>query len=254
MSPDSDVLPGQRTLLACWDALTLISPGARLVETEGAVAAVFPAWEPLNNAILSGRAGETGDGAAGELRSLYEEAGVMAWALWRPTRVRDVEAPDALSTLGGLTRDTTTLVMQAVLAPELPKDPAVAPASIAAVASLDQDARMTLEDLGQTDGVPGLAGWALLHEGIAVASAWSYVHEGDCGIFAVETLPHMRRRGFAGRLMRHVLAEARSQGATTASLQSTRMGQPLYESLGFTAAGRYEEWICQEVGAVRSPS
>jgi hypothetical protein len=40
-----------------------------------------------------------------------------------------------------------------------------------------------------------------------------------------------------------VLADAWHKGARTASLQSTRMGQPLYESLGFTAVGRYEEWI-----------
>ena len=42
-----------------------------------------------------------------------------------------------------------------------------------------------------------------------------------------------------------MLADARSQGAASASLQSTRMGQPLYETLGFAAAGRYEEWIWQ---------
>jgi hypothetical protein len=45
--------------------------------------------------------------------------------------------------------------------------------------------------------------------------------------------------------MAHVLADACHHGARTASLQSTRMGQPLYESLGFAAVGRYEEWISQ---------
>jgi hypothetical protein len=48
--------------------------------------------------------------------------------------------------------------------------------------------------------------------------------------------------GFGRTLMEHVLADAKARGATTATLQSTRMGQTLYESLGFTAAGRYEEW------------
>ena len=64
-------------------------------------------------------------------------------------------------------------------------------------------------------------------------------------------LRHLCRRDVAGlatqgvgrTLMEHVLADARRRGARTASLQSTRMGQPLYESLGFTPVGRYEEWV-----------
>jgi hypothetical protein len=45
--------------------------------------------------------------------------------------------------------------------------------------------------------------------------------------------------------MEHVLADAQHRGARTATLQSTRMGLPLYNSLGFAPAGRYEEWISQ---------
>lgn len=104
---------------------------------------------------------------------------------------------------------------------------------------------MTAGDLGDSDGVPGLAGWALLEDGRVASTAWSFVHDGDCGIYGVETLTAFRRRGLASRLMRHMLADARSQGAATARLQSTRIGQPLYASLGFTPAGRYEEWIWQ---------
>jgi hypothetical protein len=35
------------------------------------------------------------------------------------------------------------------------------------------------------------------------------------------------------------MADARHRGARTASLQSTEMGRPLYESLHFEPAGRY---------------
>ncbi|MET9957275.1 GNAT family N-acetyltransferase [Streptomyces sp. NPDC006339] len=45
------------------------------------------------------------------------------------------------------------------------------------------------------------------------------------------------RRGVGRRLMRHVLAEA---GDTPLSLYATSNGQPLYEQLGFTSAGRSE--------------
>jgi GNAT superfamily N-acetyltransferase len=243
MGTTTTVLPGQRTLLACWEALTWLSPGARIVETPGALAAVFPSWEPLNNAIL--RPGHDEQSETADLRALYEEVSVPVWALWRTSDTRDLDTPDASGPLGELKRDTTTLVMHTTLAPGLRKHASVVPASIDTVARFDDDVTMTAADLGEPEGVPGLAGWALLHDGLIVAMAWTYLHDGDCGVYGVSTLPQWRRRGFAKVLMEHMLADAQAQGATTASLQSTRMGQPLYESLGFTAAGRYEEWIWQ---------
>ena len=246
MSTTTTVLPGQRTLLACWEALTGLSPGAHIAETHGALAAVFPSWASLNNAILKDGHSEASEAAeAVKLHALYNEAGVPVWALWRATETPDLDTPDAAGALGELKRDTTTLVMQTTLAPGLRKHDGVAPASIDTVARLDDDVRMSAADLGEPEGIPGLAGWALLHEGLIVATAWTFVHDGDCGVYGVSTLPQWRRRGFAKRLMEHMLADAQAQGAITASLQSTRMGQPLYEALGFTADGRYEEWIWQ---------
>jgi len=52
--------------------------------------------------------------------------------------------------------------------------------------------------------------------------------------------------------MEHVLADAQRRGARTATLQSTRMGLPLYESLGFEPVGRYEEWVSR--AAVSRPA
>ena len=37
--------------------------------------------------------------------------------------------------------------------------------------------------------------------------------------------------------------DAQRRGARTATLQSTRMGQTMYVSLGFAPVGRYEEWV-----------
>jgi ribosomal protein S18 acetylase RimI-like enzyme len=85
----------------------------------------------------------------------------------------------------------------------------------------------------------------MVHDDVAVSCAWSFLHERDCGIYTVGALPAWRRRGLARSLVEHVLADAAHRGARTATLQSTRMGKPLYESLGFEPAGRYEEWISQ---------
>lgn len=242
MNNDIGELPGQKTLLACWGALAQLSPGARVARLDGVVAAVFPSWAPLNNAILrDDRGSPTTETEV--LRRVYDEAGVPVWALWRPATTPDLDTADTAPALGELKRDTTTLVMQMSLKDQFRLHPAVVPAPIAAVAELGEDVPLAADKIGVTEGVPGLSGWALIHDDIAVAAAWSFVHGSDCGIYSVETLTPWRRRGFARSLMAHMLADAKDRGARTATLQSTRMGRPLYESLGFTAAGRYEEWI-----------
>jgi GNAT superfamily N-acetyltransferase len=77
--------------------------------------------------------------------------------------------------------------------------------------------------------------------GFALASAWTFRHRTDCGIYAVGTVTAWRRRGLATALLQHVLSVARAGGAKTATLQSTPNAQHLYESLGFVPAGRYEK-------------
>jgi hypothetical protein len=133
MSEVDVALPGQETLIASWDALARTSPGARVTRSSTLVVAVFPAWEPLNNAIVLG----ADDGAAvssvgSELRSLYAEAGLDAWALWVPSRATDLDATDETRGVDGFKRDTTTLVMQATLRPGLSLHDRVVRASLAA--------------------------------------------------------------------------------------------------------------------------
>ena len=238
-------LPGQETLLACWRTLAKLSPGARLVHSVVAAAAVFPSWAPLNNAItLHGRdSASAATAASEELASVYADAGVDVWALWVPSRAADLDAPDAVHEVRGLARDTTTLVMQAVVPRGCRLQDGVVPASIGAATRAAGDEPVPAGDLGQPETAPGLSAWVMVQDDVAVAGAWSFLHEEDCGIYAVGTLPGWRRRGFARALVEHVLADARRRGARTATLQSSRMAQRLYESLGFDPVGRYEEWV-----------
>jgi GNAT superfamily N-acetyltransferase len=239
----SSELPGQATLLACWASLTQLSAGARLVDSPWAHTAVFPAWVPLNNAILRhAEDSQARSAAVAAVRDVYAESGVEAWAVWVPSQVTDLDAPDPVPEIAGLERDTTTLVMQRSLSADLRATGIVRRTSVA-TATRATDAEVPVADLAPPDGLPGLSAWVLVHGEAAVAGAWSFLHDEDCGIFTVGTAPAGRRHGFARALVEHVLADAWGSGARTATLQSTRMGQPLYERLGFTAAGRYEEWV-----------
>jgi GNAT superfamily N-acetyltransferase len=236
-------LPGQGTLIASWRALAARSPGAEVVISPRVVAAVFPRWSVLNNAIALDATDAAAAGAvAREVSEFYADTGPDTWALWIPSGARDFDAPDTLASVGTLERDTTTLVMHADLRADLRSSPAVVRTSVAA-ANVAGDEPLAAAELAEPDRGAGIEGWALVHESAAVAGAWSSIHDRDCGIYAVGTVPEWRRRGFGRALVEHVLADARRRGARTTTLQSTRMGQRLYESLGYMAAGRYEEWV-----------
>lgn len=243
-------LPGQDTLLGSWQALARLSRGAWVVNAPTVAAAIFPAWAPLNNAILLDTAHGWGAGVS-VATSLFADAGIDAWALWVPSRATDFATVDGLSDVPGFTRDVTTLVMQATLTPGLSPGQGVVRTSVAAVAGLTDDHPMRAVELPDPDALLGLDAWVMTYDEIAVAGAWSFLHGTDCGIYAVETLPGWRRRGLARALVEHVLADAYHRGARTATLQSTPMGQPLYEALGFRPVGRYDEWVPQKASSSR---
>ena len=52
----------------------------------------------------------------------------------------------------------------------------------------------------------------------------------------VYTKPDYRRKGISKRMVEIIIDEAKENGVTEISLDSTEMGRPLYEALGFTAS------------------
>lgn len=236
-------LAGQETLIGSWRALARLSAGARLQRRPGTLAAVFPNWAALNNAILLDRPGTAAAAAAAaDLRGVFDDSGVDSWALWLPSHSAGFAAPDAVHEVEGMVRDTTTLVMELDIAQQLPRDARVVRTSVAA-ATRATDEPVPAGELPGPDADSDMDAWVLVQDGAAVAGAWSHLRDTDCGVYAVGTVPASRRRGRARALMQHVLADASDRGARTATLQSTPMGEPLYRSLGFIAVGRYEEWV-----------
>jgi ribosomal protein S18 acetylase RimI-like enzyme len=236
-------LNGQRTVVACWRALGTSSPGSIVLETPESVVALFPSFAPWNNAIVLSPHEVDLAAEVEHVSGVYRHAQVDSWAFWIPSPEVTFEAADAISEIPGLTRDTTTLVMEANASENSPVFAA------ARAVPIDDAIRATDEpvpthELGDIDiDDARLAGWVAVDGDVAIAGAYRYLHGSDCGIYAVGTVPDYRRRGIAGRLVAHIIRDAARRGARTATLQSVRTAQRLYESLGFEAVGRYEEWV-----------
>lgn len=245
-------LPGQETLLGSWGALMPASVGSHLMYTRTSFAAVYPNWTALNNAILlDPPSPAAASEAASELHDVYSGADVASWALWLPSRVLDFDATDSVTAVEGMVRDTSTLVMASDLLAGMPSHPGVLRTTVHA-AAVAGDRPVPADLVPDPDDTSDVDGWVLIYDEYAVAGAWTFRNGSDVGVYAVGTAPDWRRRGLARVLMLHVLADAQRRGATTASLQSTRMGQPLYARLGFRPVGRYDEWIpadCREGAA-----
>jgi ribosomal protein S18 acetylase RimI-like enzyme len=235
-------LPGQATLIESWRALARSSAGATIDVRATSVAAVFPAWEPLNNAIalVPPTDAEATAAEVAQLGQRFADVGVDVWAYWIATTTRELASPDA-AVVPGLARDDTTLVMCAALDRDYARHDAAVATSIAS-ALIAGDEPLPRDQVEPPRADEEHDAWVFVDDGVAVASVWTYLHDGDCGVYAVGTAPGWRRRGIAHALMEHALGDARRRGARTASLQSTPMGVPLYRSLGFEAVGRYEEW------------
>jgi GNAT superfamily N-acetyltransferase len=64
----------------------------------------------------------------------------------------------------------------------------------------------------------------------------------DCGVYFVATLKEHRGKRLAARLLHVALAEARDRGLRTSSLQSTKLGYPVYERLGYEPIFTIQMW------------
>jgi GNAT superfamily N-acetyltransferase len=81
--------------------------------------------------------------------------------------------------------------------------------------------------------VPGSAAYAGYLDGRPVSASLGFTAGTTVGVYNVATIDGARGRGYGGAMTRHAIAAGRREGATVAILQSSAMGRPLYESMGF---------------------
>jgi GNAT superfamily N-acetyltransferase len=226
-------------LEAAWRALAAGSEGGHLIEAEGVVAAVVPALpgRSVFNSVLYRRP-ENLAAARDELARAYDRAGVRAWTVWVPEADR---ASAELLAAAGHVLDATPRAMALDLNDLAPPDPD--DLEWTAQASLDDLKRINDAAYGDEPGTfelgigtPPEDAWRLYsadRDGRAASVLATTDADGDCGVWWVATLPEARGRGLAARLLHVALAEARERGMETSTLQSTKLGRPVYERLGY---------------------
>jgi len=228
------------TLVQSWLYLASGSPGAEVIETDGAAIATFvhsPDREFLNNAVLARGVRDLG-ATLDTIESAYASCGVERYAVWvhesETTTARAIESR-------GYAYDSSTRTM------------AMPTADLAAVDTSTLDlVEPTLERFWHVDGLDGLvpdlsAERAHLYvaraNGEDAAMLMAFDHDGDCGIYMVGTRLRARRQGLATALSAHAIKRAGERGCTTVSLQSTEMAESVYARVGFRDLGRFEEYV-----------
>ena len=230
----------------CWRLIAEGSGGSVL--ERGDVQAVVVPKAP-DRSVFNSVFYEDGERAAGvprRGRGGLRAAGVRAWTVWVPE--------DDAETAAGLERaghalDGAPRYMGMPLAELREPRPATTWRSRARGlrrAGADQRDRLRLS---AGDYVPsprrrcrGSASTSPRCEGEEVCTLGIWPHGSDAVAIWVATLPEARGRGIAGRLLAHGLRNAREDGHETTTLQSSKLGRPVYERLGYRDYGASQMW------------
>ena len=240
----------RRALMSFARVIGMGGEDSTVFERDGVVASVMPAVpdRSVPNSVAY-RDAEALAAALEELASAYEDAGVRAWTVWVP---EDDRAAAALLEEAGHTLDATPTAMIADLS-TLP-DPEADDLDWDAGADVEVMARINDRAYGWTTGagfgaamrrfreIDGLRLYQARIDGEPASVLGTYDNGDDCEVYFVATLSEHRGRGLARRLLHQALLEARDRGLEVSSLQSTKMGYPVYERLGYEPICGLEMW------------
>jgi GNAT superfamily N-acetyltransferase len=239
----------RRSLAAFVRLLGAGSKGAALFERDGVLGSIVPRC-PDRSVVNSVTYEDPASlrAALPELAAAHDLAGVRAWTVWVPEDDRETAA---MLEGSGHRLDSTpaamTLELEHLVGPE-PGD-------------LDWDANAGPGDVGRVNDrayglpeptfgdaladlprEPPLRLYQARVDGQPASVLGTLDNGDDCGIYFVATLQEHRGRRLAGRLLHVALAEARERGLRTSSLQSTKLGYPVYERLGYEALFTIQMW------------
>ena len=88
-------------------------------------------------------------------------------------------------------------------------------------------------------GRPGIRVYVGYVDGRPVTTGLGFRTGTTMGVYNIATVPSHRRRGYGDAMTRRILGDGVADGCTVAILQSSDMGRPIYERLGFRAVVEY---------------
>lgn len=225
--------------------------GGTLFERDSVIATIVPSVpnRSLPNSVLYEEPGDLGN-ALDEVAEAYRDAGVRAWTVWVP---RQDEAARSLLEEAGHVLDSEPAAMAAALAtvePPRDDDPEPEPEPrLEDLGRLNDLAYGTGGDMARVMGEgPGDPGYVYVarEDGEPVSCLLTADHGGDTSVWWVATAHEARGRGLASGLMRRALADGRERGNDISTLQASKLGQGVYQALGYRAFGVCEMWERRE--------
>jgi ribosomal protein S18 acetylase RimI-like enzyme len=88
-------------------------------------------------------------------------------------------------------------------------------------------------------GRPGIRVYVGYVDGRPVTTGLGFRTGSTMGVYNIATVPSHRRRGYGEAMTRRILGDGVADGCTVAILQSSDMGRPIYERLGFRSVVEY---------------
>jgi ribosomal protein S18 acetylase RimI-like enzyme len=232
---------GARTLVSSWEAYAGGGRGAAVARLPGVVVAVFP-QDPerqiLNNALLDRdlNARQRTD-ALNATQAAYAAAGVSGFAAWAHETDEDMAAD--LRARGFAVSESTRAMGIDLDYISLPR-----PEIELAPPTWPEILRITeiRPGFGGPAGPSGFASLIAVSDGMPAATVATFDRDGDCGIYNLATVPHVRRHGLGTALATLAAHDARARGCRTATLQATPMAEKIYAAIGFRDLGLILEY------------
>jgi GNAT superfamily N-acetyltransferase len=179
------------------------------------------------------------------LRTAYERAGVNAWTVWTPA---DDEVARAGLDGAGHVLDAEPRVMGFELSGLQVPDP---DPELEIREEMDMESLRSINETayGYPAGdfppmapMPDTEVFLADLDGATVGTVVTYDRGEDSEVTMVATLPEARGRGVAKRLLAHALQKERDSGKQGSTLIATKLGFPVYESLGYRNIGGLQMW------------
>jgi GNAT superfamily N-acetyltransferase len=85
-------------------------------------------------------------------------------------------------------------------------------------------------------------------DGEPVTTGFGYRSGAAIGIYNISTVEAYRKRGYGAAMTARVIDDGAAAGCELAILQSSDMGYPIYERMGFQTVVRYRGWVDPALG------